>query len=587
MLQQCLTPALPSAVVVPAHGVPMIAGKPMTTHTQDAGDQVRQSNRPQPTLTGALERGWSLVADTLSVPESRRRLIWVVLAVAGTTAVMLPVREQLGVLNELLIFLLLTFVVALSLGPGPATLAAILSFLAFDILFIPPYYTFGVADSDHVLALFVYLGVAIVTGQLVARVRTRTEIAERERRRTSLLYELNAALVGRFTTEAILDTIVERVVGVYGANASRILLPEAGDTLRVAARYPPHVPEDIDRADLVMATWAMEHRAPAGRGATSRRIRPPYVSGNEPWKPIAQRDRYRLYFPIATADRVIGVLEVVGRPGGGRFNRDDELLLGSFADQAALALERAQLTEVASRAAVLAESDALKSALLSAVSHDLRTPLATIMASATSLLDRSVAWRDEERVEFLQAIDEEAHRLSRLVSNLLDLSRIDGGALRPAKEWYDVAEVIADVASRLAKLAPDHHVTTDVESDLPLIRFDYVEIAQVLMNLGENAIKYTPPGTEVTLAASGRVDAIELAVSDNGPGIPPPFLPRLFERFSRAEQTSRIPGTGIGLAISKGLVEAHGGQIWAESIEGLGTRIAFILPLDEAGQASA
>ena len=565
----------------------MIAGKPTLTHTPDAGDQFRQPTHLRPTLASTVERGWSLVADALVSPESRRRLIRVVLAVASTTAVMLPVREQLGVLNELLIFLLLTFVVALSLGPGPATLAAVLSFLAFDVLFIPPYYAFGVADSDHVLALFVYLGVAIVTGQLVARVRTRTEIAERERRRISLLYELNAALVGRFTPEAILDTIVERVVGVYGAKASRILLPDAGDSLRVAARYPPHVPEDVDRADLVMATWAMEHRAPAGRASATRRIRPPYVYRDEPRRPIAQSDRYRLYFPIATADRVIGVLEVVGRPGGGRFTRDDELLLGSFAGQAALALERAQLTEVASRAAVLGESDALKSALLSAVSHDLRTPLATIMASVTSLLDPSVAWQDEERVEFLQAIDEEAHRLSRLVSNLLDLSRIEGVALRPAKEWYDVAEVIGDVASRLARLAPDHDVTTDVEPDLPLIRFDYVEIAQVLMNLGENATKYTPAGTQVTLSASSRRDAIELVVSDNGPGIPPPFLPRLFDRFSRAEETSRIPGTGIGLAISKGLVEAHGGRIWAESIEGLGTRIAFTLPRDDAGQACA
>ena len=565
----------------------MIAGKPILAQTHDAADQVRQPNHLRTALARAVERGWSLIADTLSSPESRRRALWVVLAVAGTTAVMLPVRERLGVLNELLIFLLLTFVVALSLGSAPATLAAVLSFLAFDILFIPPYYTLGVADSDHVLALFVYLGVAIVTGQLVARVRTRTEIAERERRRISLMYELNAALVGRFTPEAILSTIVERVVGVYGANASRILVPDAGDTLRVAARYPPHVGDHLDRADLVMAAWAMEHRVPAGRGAPSRRIRPPAPPGHEPRTIVGRADRYRLYFPIATADRVIGVLEVVGRPGGGRFNRDDELLLGSFADQAALAMERAQLTEAAARAAVLAESDALKSALLSAVSHDLRTPLATIMASATSLLDPTVAWRDEERVEFLRAIDEEVDRLSRVVSNLLDLSRIEGGALRPAKEWYDVAEVINDAASRLAKLAPDHDVTTDVEPDLPLLRFDYVEIAQVLMNLGENAIKYTPAGTQVTLSASSRVDAIEVAVSDNGPGIPPPFLPRLFERFSRAEQASRIPGTGIGLAISKGLVDAHGGQIWAESIEGLGTRIAFTLPRDDAGQATA
>jgi two-component system sensor histidine kinase KdpD len=565
----------------------MIVSKQIIARAYDAVDQLSEPTHVRTTVAAALERGWTIIAEAVRSPQSQRHLLWVVLAVAATTVVMLPARGALGVLNVLLIFLLVTFVVALGLGSGPATLTAILSFLAFDFLFIPPYFTFGVAESDHVLALFVYLGVAVVTGQLVARVRTRTEIAERERRRIGLLYELNSALVGSLTPDAILATIVERVVGVYGANASRILVPDAEDTLRVAARYPDHIEERIDRTDLVMAAWAMEQRTPAGRGAALRRLRPPHPPEGEPRTAVGQAGRYLLYFPIATADRVIGVLEVVGRPGGGRFNRDDELLLGNFAGQAALALERAQLAEAAGRAAVLAESDALKSALLSAVSHDLRTPLATIMASATSLLDPTVIWRDEERVEFLQSIDDEAHRLSRVVSNLLDLSRIEGGALRPAKEWYDVAEVIADVASRLGKLAANHVLTTDVEPDLPSIRFDYVEIAQVLMNLGENAVKYTPPGTRIRLSARRRPNVIELAVSDSGPGIPPQLLPRLFERFARAEPTGRIPGTGIGLAISKGLVEAHGGQIWAESREGQGTAIAFTLPLDGVTGASA
>jgi two-component system sensor histidine kinase KdpD len=171
-----------------------------------------------------------------------------------------------------------------------------------------------------------------------------------------------------------------------------------------------------------------------------------------------------------------------------------------------------------------------------------------------------------------------------VTSNLLDLSRIEGGALRPEKAWYDVAELLTDVGSRLAKLAPDHDLTVGVEPDLPLVRFDYLEIAQVLMNLGENAAKYTPPGTRIALHAHRRPEAVEIAVSDTGPGIPSAFLPHLFERFSRGEQTSRVPGTGIGLTISKGLVEAHGGQIWAESHEDQGTMIAFTLPLEDAGE---
>ncbi len=287
-----------------------------------------------------------------------------------------------------------------------------------------------------------------------------------------------------------------------------------------------------------------------------------------------------LYLPIATADRTIGVLEVGGKPGGGRFGTEDEHLLTSFANQAALALERASLTEEARRAAILTQSDELKSALLAAVSHDLRTPLAAIKASVTSLLDASVPWDEAARAEFLQAIDEETDRLTLMVGNLLDLSRIEGGALRPAKEWYDLAELVADVANRLRSRAPDRPLLTEVEPDLPIAHFDYIEIAQVLLNLGDNAAKYAQPGTPIIISARRTPGAIEVAVRDSGPGIPVRALPRLFEKFYRADETGKVGGIGIGLTICKGLVEAHGGRIWAESREGEGTTVRFTIPLD-------
>jgi two-component system sensor histidine kinase KdpD len=235
----------------------------------------------------------------------------------------------------------------------------------------------------------------------------------------------------------------------------------------------------------------------------------------------------------------------------------------------------------------MAESDALKSALLAAVSHDLRTPLASIKAAATSLLDDSVRWDDAARRDFLEAIDEETDRLTLMVGNLLDLSRIEGGALRPDKEWYDVAELVADAAGRVATRAVDHQLTTAVEPGLPLARFDYVEIVQVLLNLVENALKYTPPGTRITISVRRLRDAIEVAVSDTGPGIPPNQLPRLFDKFYRADPSGRIPGSGIGLAIARGLVEAHGGRIWVESRVGEGTTFRFTLPLAERESGSA
>ncbi|MEA2513644.1 MAG: two-component system, OmpR family, sensor histidine kinase KdpD, partial [Thermomicrobiales bacterium] len=365
--------------------------------------------------------------------------------------------------------------------------------------------------------------------------------------------------------------------------------PDADGELQVRARYPLSISTTIDRQNLVVAAWAMDRREPAGQSTTGRRVRVPHGSRQPTFSPLQRRDRDVLYLPIATAERVVGVLEVTGKPGGGRFGSEDEQLLTSFANQAALALERARLSEEAARTAALAQSDELKSALLAAVSHDLRTPLATIKTSTTSLLDPVVDWNPQERDDFLRGIDEETDRLTLMVGNLLDLSRIEGGVLRPDKEWYDVAEVIEDVAGRLAPRANQrsHLLKTVVAADLPLVRFDYVEIAQVLMNLGENALKYTPPGTEVTLAARLVSGAIELTVRDTGPGIGPKDLPHLFDKFYRAEQTGRVSGTGIGLAIAKGLVEAHGGRIWAESRVGEGTTFRFTLPLSDPGNRGA
>jgi two-component system sensor histidine kinase KdpD len=498
-------------------------------------------------------------------------------AVVAVALPMLAFRDELDVLNVGLIFLMLVFGIALFAGSGPASAAAVLSFVVFDALFIPPYHTLTVARSDHVFALFVYLGVAFVTGQLVSRVRSRTEIAEREQRRTALHYELDAALIGDVTLDAILNRIVERVVSVYGAARSQILLPD-NDELTVRASFPYGQPAP-DRQRLAVAAWAMEHRTPAGKSAMGRRVRLPHgleTAGS----PLVTHDEDVLYLPVATAERVVGVLEVGGKPGGGRFGVEDEQLLTSFANQAALALERARLSEEAARAAALAQSDELKTALLSAVSHDLRTPLAAIKASATSLLDTSVDWDDGSRRDFLEAIDEETDRLTLMVGNLLDLSRIEGGALRPDREWYDAAELIADVARRLTSRAVDRPITTDVQSDLPPVWLDYVEISQVLMNLCENALKFTPAGTPVRISARRAGNAIEFAVADEGPGIPDRKQTRLFEKFYRADEQNRVPGAGIGLAISRGLVDAHGGTIWIESHVGTGTTFRFTIPLN-------
>lgn len=505
-----------------------------------------------------------------------------VAAVAGATAGMWLVRDQLNTLNIALVYLLVCQLFGLAAGPGPAAAAAILAFVAFDFFFIPPYLTLAVDGEHHVLALVAFLVVALITSQLMALVRKRTSEAVREERRTTLLYELSAALVRDVRLDAILDAIVERVVTIYGAASCRILLPDADGLPRVVARFPAATPTSIDRSNQAIAVWALEHRAPAGRRRTGRRIHEPRRPRGPRW-PRGADELDVLYIPITTADRTIGVLEITGRPGGGAFRTEDETMLLTFADQAALAVDRVRLSEEAARAAALAQSDELKSALLAAVSHDLRTPLASIKAAATSLLDTSVRWGDEARAELLDAIDQETDRLSMMVGNLLDLSRIEGGALRPDKEWYDVAELVADVMQRLHSRTEHHVVRTEIEPTLPIALFDYVEIAQVLTNLIENAVKYTPPGTPITIRARAATDAgapvIEITVEDRGPGIPFEHQSRLFEKFYRIEASQRTPGAGIGLAISKGFVEAHGGRIWVESAEGAGASFRFTLPV--------
>lgn len=499
-------------------------------------------------------------------------------AVASLSLAMLPFRDELGVLNVMLLFVILSFGLGLLSELRIAAVGAVLSFLAYDILFIPPYGRLVVADRDHALGLFVYLGVAMATAVLMSRLRAESEAALRENQRTTLLYDLNRSLVGDVTLEPLLQTIARRVVDIYGSASCRILIGDVDEPLGVRAAYPDGGSGRVDRQALAMAHYAIDHRVPAGMGVAASRIRQPHGTVHTA-APATVRSGNVLYIPIAASGRSLGVLEVSGRPGGGRFTKDDERLLTSFADQVALAIERTRLTEEATRAAVLVESDRLKSAMLAAVSHDLRTPLAAIKASASTLLDRSVEWTPDARGELLEAIEEETDRLTLMVANLLDLSRIEGGALRPDRDWHDLGELISDVARQARRRAGERTIALEVPDDLPIVFIDYVEIAQVLVNLIGNAINYSADGTIITVGVVTEPDVLEVSVRDQGIGIPSNRLPKVFTAFYRAHDGGPVAGSGLGLAICKGLVEAHGGRIWAESVEGEGTTMTFTLPL--------
>jgi two-component system sensor histidine kinase KdpD len=523
-----------------------------------------------------------LRADRASAEILWRSYLIALVAVALVSLLLLALRSSIGTVSISMVYLLCTLLVALLVGRGPAILAALATFALYDLFFLPPYNTFKVASSDHILALAVFLIVALVISDLVSRARERARAAEQEEARAQLLFQLNEGLVADRSLDDILATIVRHVVQVYGAANATILTRDDDDQLAVSARFPAGAAIPLSRNDTAVALQALSTGQPTGIATGRVKIKNPHGIGRTAIRRAPNGDV--LYLPIDTPTRQIGVLEVRGRPNGGSFDDADRELLGSLADQATLALERVRLTNEAARADILARSDELKSALLASVSHDLRTPLATIKTAVSSLQDDSIDWPPDARSDFLEAIDEETDRLTRMVANLLDLSRIEGGALRPDRDWYDARELVRHVVDRQkARATASNHILTDhIEPGVTLGYFDYVEIDQVLANLIENAIKYTAAGSVIDVAVAVVPEGLRFSVTDDGPGIPAAQREQVFEKFYRAGNARSQQGTGIGLTISRGLVEAHGGRIWVESAAGGGTRVLLTIPFDRS-----
>jgi two-component system sensor histidine kinase KdpD len=466
-------------------------------------------------------------------------------------------------------------------GVGSGIFISVVGFLAFNFFFLPPYDTFIVGAPQDIVALFVFLIVAGVTSSLVSRLQEREREAQRRAIESETLYRLSTALIADLTLDTVLATVAEQVTQIFHLQSTAVLLPDDTGALEARAVFPvgADAPYISDREHRAMATHVFTSGIAAGMGRQHRIYRPHGPDRHANLSP--RRARRVLYLPVYTARRSIGVLGIAAVRAAD-FSTDERRLLTTFANQVALAIDHAHLIEEATRAAALEQADQLISALLTAVSHDLRTPLASIKASATSLLQEDMHWDAATQRDFLTAINEETDRLTRLVGNFLDLSRIQGGALRPEKEWYDIAEVIGAVTRRLAPLLGAHPLRVAISPDLPLLHFDYVEIAQVLANLIENAAKYSPPETEITVVADGEEGAVRVCVIDHGFGIPPADLPHIFDTFYRVQrsgQNQQVAGTGIGLAICKGFVEAHGGTISVASTVGQGTTFSFTLPV--------
>ncbi len=517
--------------------------------------------------------------------------------VAGTVvvaAVLLPFRGELATTNVVLVFLLVVMAAAASGGLGPAATAAALGFLASDVLFTPPYYRLVVTEQQDWLSLLVYLVVAVVVSALVGASEQRRLRAEQREHETHTLYELSASLVSHGSLEATLDAAVRTLRGLLGLAGCAIVLrgggggsgDRGGDGIARVAASDGELPgsDGLEEATAAALSWE-------GRTASA-----------QPDLPLAPGEL--LAVPMRAAGQPVGVLAVVAGPapggsagagaGGSGLGTAERRVLESFAGQAALAVEQARKDEAWARTRALEATDRLRRALLNSVSHDLRTPLASILASASSLLDPEVPLDEQERGQFLTTIEEEAKRLARLVHNLLDMSRIEAGAVDPHLAEIWLPDVVNPVVQRLRQIPSEQIVAVDVPESLPPVLVDPVRLEQILSNLLDNARRYAGSGL---VRVSGRVkaDAVELRVADHGPGIPAGEREAIFAQFYRLQPDQRPrpapasagagSGTGMGLAICRGLAEAMGGAIWAETAPGGGA--AFVVRLPRADRTAA
>ncbi|MGH2472748.1 MAG: DUF4118 domain-containing protein, partial [Candidatus Limnocylindria bacterium] len=466
--------------------------------------------------------------------------------------------ERAHIANISMLYLLAVLATAVAFGSGPAVVASVAAFLVFNFFFVEPVHTFAVAEPAEWVALLLFLATAVITGQLAASQIRRAEEAKRREREAVVLYD-----VVRFMSEsdlgAALPAVAERLhreLGVAGVAIDLSGVPALGTVISGDVPLPAGTTAvSTSRARILREGAAPTGEQRAGSGTWVSVLPPRSVrrspEGADPFFVV----------PVTSGERRVGTITLARTRGAPRFGATESRLLAAVATQFGQALERERLRNEALEAELLRRSDELKTSLLNAVSHDLRTPLASIVASAGSLRQDDVRWTPDDRREFVDTIQQEAGRLNAIIENLLDVSRMESGILRPKKTWYDFGALVDDVLGRLRPVTAGHDVVVEIPEELSPIELDYVEIDQVLSNLIENAAKYVPRGREIRISARRAGADLEVEVADRGPGLSPGSLRRVFDPFYRDDGASRgARGSGLGLAVARGLVEAHGGR---------------------------
>lgn len=487
------------------------------------------------------------------------RYLWAVFLVLAATGVGMLFQRRISPTNLVMVYLLTVVVAAVYLGRGPSILVSFLGVLAFDFTFTEPYYTFAVEDTEYILTFIGLFGVGLVISGLTARVRDQAESAQRREAQTSMLYTLSRDLSIAEGLEAITQAVTSIVSQTFGRDVVLFLPdPRGKETLRTISKSSEFT---LDENEMAVAAWSFNHGQITGRGTDTL---------------SASTGRY---IPLITPRGIVGVLGVKPKEDGNQMTPDQRRLMETFSRQAALAIERAQLAEQAQEAQLLQATERLQTALLNSISHDLRTPLVSITGALSSLSDSGVAMDPQIHQDLVDAARDEADRMNRLVGNLLNMTRLEAGAMRVTKQPGDIEDAIGTALENFDEILRDRKVYIEVEENISLVPMDFVLVVQVLVNLIDNALKYSDPEAPVEIQTRKAEGEILVSVNDRGIGIPAEDLERIFEKFYRVERPEKISGTGLGLSISKGIIEAHGGRIWAENRPGGGSTITFSLPI--------
>ncbi len=433
-----------------------------------------------------------------------------------------------------LLYLLPVLVCTLFWGLTSGILAGLLSFLAFNFYFIPPYLTLAVHQSQDVITLIVFLIVAVVVSQLIGQARQAERLARKREWEATRMYELISALAGLTDTQSIIQTLAQKIIDTFGFDQVEIIANEQVNEKPVSYRLSKLIAQE-EPCELALSMF------------TTR----------------TTEGEIRLWFDQNT------------------LSLEETRLLAAFSSQGAMAIERVHLMQRENIARILEESDRVKTSLLNSVSHELRTPLAAIKASASSLRSGAVDWDTDARRELIATIDEETDSLNLLVGNLLDMSRIEAGALKPMKRWNSIQEIVKGVEVKMQTQLAQHPIEYQIPEAYPLVPTDYVLIGQVFTNLFSNSVKYAPPDSPIVVFAGVSDGNALIKVINQSPPVPEEHLEHIFDKFHRVTQADKITGTGLGLSICKGIIEAHGGKIWAENQpEGFSFNISLPLTLD-------